>query len=200
MAVQRGDFGFRDGGRRWLGGEGRRPTAQWQRLRRCGSCSRVRRRRQPGPRSCDGLAVRHPVDLPVQDGEQLVLEASQFRAEPRLGIFLVTRHRWRTETDRELLQAGASDRFREAGHFDLCREVAFVGTLDPLPQPDRQTGLLGDGRHRHAPAPVADETVHALEQCARQAAMGGELPHQHEQRYYREVVIREARIGDVLQR
>jgi hypothetical protein len=50
------------------------------------------------------------------------------------------------------------------------------------------------------PLPVADEIIDEAEQCAGQTAVGGELPHQHEQRDHRQVVVGESRVGQVLQR
>jgi hypothetical protein len=46
---------------------------------------------------------------------------------------------------------------------------------------------------------VTDEGVARLEERPRQPALGGELPHQQEQRHHREVVDREARVGACLE-
>lgn len=50
------------------------------------------------------------------------------------------------------------------------------------------------------PAPVTHEGRGKLEQRARQAAVGGKLAHEHEQRNHRQVVVGQAGVGQVVQR
>ena len=61
---------------------------------------------------------------------------------------------------------------------------------------DRTEGRAGHHRgHRQTAAKAAQQRRGELEERARQAALGGELPHQQEQRDHRQVVAREARVG-----
>ena len=57
-----------------------------------------------------------------------------------------------------------------------------------------------DRRHRDPALLMAHERADKAEQRTGQPAMGGELPHQQEQRNHHQVVIRQPRIREILER
>ncbi|MNF53700.1 hypothetical protein D3C84_351000 [compost metagenome] len=62
-----------------------------------------------------------------------------------------------------------------------------------------ETGTGANGGHAQSTAQVADEGRRAAEDGLGQAAVGGELAHQHEQRDHRQVVVGQARPGQVVE-
>ena len=62
-----------------------------------------------------------------------------------------------------------------------------------------EAGAGADCGHRHAAAAMTEKRADEAEQAAAQAAMRGELTHQQEQRDDYQVVVREPRVGQILQ-
>ena len=177
------------------------------------TCNRLRRRSGHGTTGPAGPAAGLPRDddLHHQHVTQHRDDAGQNGRDEQLADGLLGED----GVDHERHRRRDHDAQRAAGGQCAGRERARVAEAAQLRQrhlPHRRGGrdrrpanraearAGADRRHGNAAAKVAEERADEAEQRLRQAAMGGELAHQQEERNDDEVVIRQPRVGEILER